>query len=53
MIFSSRIVILTNKKGNLEYVHMDMPGHFNPGSVYMIFYQPKRNFISVKMTVMK
>ena len=32
---------------------MDMPGHFISGSVYMIFYHPKWNFISVKMTDMK
>ena len=32
---------------------MDMPGHFISGSVYMIFYHPKWNFVSVKMTEMK
>ena len=32
---------------------MDMCRHFISGSVYMIFYHPKWNFISVKMTDMK
>ena len=32
---------------------MDMFRHFILGSVYMIFYHPKWNFISVKMTHMK
>ena len=32
---------------------MDMCRHFISGSVYMIFYHPKRNFISVKMNDMK
>ena len=32
---------------------MDMCMHFISGSVYMIFYHPKWNFISVKMTDMK
>ena len=32
---------------------MDMCRHFISGSVYIIFYQPKWNFISVKMTDMK
>ena len=32
---------------------MDMCRHFISGSVYMIFYYPKWNFISVKMTDMK
>ena len=32
---------------------MDMRRHFISGSVYMIFYHPKWNFISVKMTDMK
>ena len=32
---------------------MDMCRHFISGSVYMIFYHPKWNFISVKMNNMK
>ena len=32
---------------------MDTCGHFISSSVYMIFYHPKWNFISVKMTDMK
>ena len=32
---------------------MEMCRHFISGSVYMIFYHPKWNFISVKMTDMK
>ena len=32
---------------------MDMCRHFISGSVYMIFYQPKWNFISVKLSDMK
>ena len=32
---------------------MSMCRHFISGSVYMIFYHPKKNFISVKMTDMK
>ena len=32
---------------------MDMCRHFISGSVYTIFYHPKWNFISVKMTDMK
>ena len=32
---------------------MDMCRHFISGSVYMTFYHPKWNFISVKMTDMK
>ena len=32
---------------------MDMCRHFISGSVYMIFYHPKWNFISVKMADMK
>ena len=32
---------------------MDMCRHFISGSVYMIFYQPEWNFISVKITDMK
>ena len=32
---------------------MDMCRHFISGSVYMIFYHPKWNFISVKVTDMK
>ena len=32
---------------------MDMCSHFVSGSVYIIFYYPKWNFISVKMTDMK
>ena len=35
------------------YILMDMRRHFISGSVYMIFYHPKWNFISVKMTDMK
>ena len=34
-------------------IMMDMCRHFISGSVYNIFYHPKWNFISVKMTDMK
>ena len=35
------------------HILMSMCRHFISGSVYMIFYHPKWNFISVKMTYMK
>ena len=35
------------------HILMDMCRHFISGSVYMIFYHPKWNFISVKVTYMK
>ena len=35
------------------YILMDMCKHFISGSVYMIFYHPKWNSISVKMTDLK
>ena len=35
------------------YILMDMFKHFISGNVYLIFYQPKWNLISVKMTDMK
>ena len=35
------------------HIFMDMCRHFISGSVHMIFYHPKWNFISVKMTDMK
>ena len=37
----------------LPDILIDMGMHFILGSVYMIFYHPKWNFISVKMTDMK
>ena len=35
------------------YILMDMRRHFISGSAYAMFYHPKWNFISAKMTVMK
>ena len=32
---------------------MDMCRHFISGGVYIIYYHPKRNFISIKMTDVK
>ena len=55
---------ISNRRENKFYSHevslrlhfdilLDMCRHFISGGVYMIFYHPKWNFISLKMTDMK